>query len=112
MPEPGAAATEVELRLYSRLGCHLCEQAEERLGRYGFVYERLEVGGDLERERLYGHDVPVLTDRAGRVLLRGVFSPGRLSELRLRLRLRREAAGSGDRAAAGMDGLAVSHVTG
>ncbi|MFC5846917.1 glutaredoxin family protein [Deinococcus petrolearius] len=88
MPESGA-----ELLLYSRLGCHLCEQAEERLERYGFVYERLEVGGDPERERLYGHDVPVLTDRAGRVLLRGVFGPGRLSELRLRLR--REAARAG-----------------
>lgn len=102
MPEPGAAEAGAGLRLYSRLGCHLCEQAEERLGRYAFAYERLEVGGDPERERLYGHDVPVLTDRVGRVLLRGVFSPGRLSELRLRLR--REAAGSGDRAAAGMDG--------
>jgi hypothetical protein len=94
MPEPGPGASpEAGLYLYSRLGCHLCEQAEERLERYGFVYERREVGGHPEWERLYGHDVPVLTDRAGRVLLRGVFGPGRLSEVRLRLR--REAAGPG-----------------
>ena len=89
MPEqPGP-----DLVLYSRRGCHLCEQAETRLTQYGFVYERLEVGADPELERLYGHDVPVLGDRAGRVLLRGVFGPGRLSELRLRLR--REAAARG-----------------
>ncbi|WP_288480743.1 glutaredoxin family protein [uncultured Deinococcus sp.] len=89
MPEPG-------LRLYSRVGCHLCEQAEERLDRYGFEYERLEVSGDPERERLYGHDVPVLTDPAGRVLLRGVFGPGRLGELRLRLRRELAPGGAGD----------------
>ncbi len=64
--------------LYSRDGCHLCEDAERVLTELGVPYERVAVSGDAELERLYGWDVPVLT-RGGEVLLKGVFGRARVT---------------------------------
>ncbi|WP_104990268.1 glutaredoxin family protein [Deinococcus sp. NW-56] len=72
------------LTLYTRRGCHLCEQAEERLRLLDFAYTPVDVDTDPALRARYGDDVPVLA--AGeRVLLRGVLSRARLSELKLRL---------------------------
>lgn len=65
------------LVLFSRAGCHLCEDAETLLKDMGVPFERREVGGDAELERLYGWDVPVLA-RGGAVLLKGVFIRARV----------------------------------
>lgn len=81
------------LTLYSRTGCHLCELAEAALSDLQFSFERIEVSGQPELEARYGQDVPVLTG-GQQVLLRGVLSRARLTQLKLRLL--REAQVNGD----------------
>lgn len=74
------------LVLYSRLGCHLCEQAEEALDTLGLAFRRVEVGGDADLEARYGWDVPVLVRGEGaseEVLAKGVISRARLLRLRV-----------------------------
>ncbi|MDB5045038.1 MAG: glutaredoxin [Deinococcus sp.] len=72
------------LTLYSRPGCHLCEQAHAQLRALDYRFTEINITGQPELERLYGHDIPVLA--AGeRVLIKGVFSKGRLSTLKLML---------------------------
>lgn len=68
--------------LYSRLGCHLCEDAEAALSALDWPHTRTEISGDAELERLYGWDVPVLV-RGGAVLLKGVITRSRLLRLTL-----------------------------
>ena len=72
------------LTLYTRRGCHLCEQAEERLRLLDFPYTPVDVDTDPALRARHGDDVPVLAT-GERVLLRGVLSRARLSELKLRL---------------------------
>ena len=66
--------------LYSRAGCHLCEDAEAVLDKFGWPYIRIEISSEEELERLYGWDVPVLV-RGGAVLLKGVITRSRLIKL-------------------------------
>ena len=66
-----------DLMLYSRSGCHLCEDAERLLGELGVPFERVEVSGREDLERLYGWDVPVLC-RGSAVLVKGVFTRTRV----------------------------------
>ena len=66
--------------MYSRLGCHLCEDAEAALDRLRWPYLRVEITGDPELERRYSWDVPVLV-REDEVLLKGVITRGRLEGL-------------------------------
>ncbi|WP_019009507.1 glutaredoxin family protein [Deinococcus aquatilis] len=73
-----------ELTLYSRPGCHLCEQAHAHLLALEYRFTEVDITGNPELEHLYGQDIPVLA--AGkRVLIKGVFSKGRLSTLKLLL---------------------------
>ncbi|WP_019584903.1 glutaredoxin family protein [Deinococcus apachensis] len=81
------------LTLYTRAGCHLCEQAEEGLRALDYRYEAVDVDGDLALKARYGDDVPVLA-LGERVLLKGVLGKGRLSALKLQL-LREAGAGRG-----------------
>jgi glutaredoxin len=51
--------------IYSRVNCHLCEEAEKNV-REVMVYtpfdlEVIDINGDQELERLYGEEVPVIT---------------------------------------------------
>ncbi|TSA86524.1 glutaredoxin family protein [Deinococcus detaillensis] len=66
-----------DLRLYSRAGCHLCEDAETALSSLGVIFERVDISGNAELERLYGWDVPVLT-LGGAVIAKGVLGRERL----------------------------------
>lgn len=72
------------LTLYSRPGCHLCEQAEEHLQQLGFVYRVQDISADPALLERYGDHIPVLA-RNDHDLLRGVLSRPRLSALKLRL---------------------------
>ena len=51
--------------IYSRVNCHLCEEAEknvrEVLVEIHFGLEVIDIHGDQELERLYGEEVPVIT---------------------------------------------------
>lgn len=82
------------LTLYTRAGCHLCEQAEAGLQALAYRYEPVDVSGNPELEARYGHDVPVLA-LGERVLLKGVLGRGRLSTLKVQLLREARAATSG-----------------
>ncbi|GGM10946.1 glutaredoxin family protein [Deinococcus aerophilus] len=85
MPEPVQATGRLPvLTLYTRQGCHLCEQAAEQLTRLDFRFEPVDIDADADLKQRYGHDVPVLA-LGGQTLLKGVLSPARLSALKLRL---------------------------
>ena len=49
--------------IYSRVSCHLCQEAEktlrEVLAEIPFELEVIYIDGDQELERLYGEEVPV-----------------------------------------------------
>lgn len=64
--------------LYSRHGCHLCEQAEELLRRYDFQIEAVDIDQDPQLRARYGECVPVVVID-GRERFRG-----RVSEVLLR----------------------------
>jgi glutaredoxin len=50
--------------LYTRAGCHLCDQAklvlDQARRRVEFAYEELDIDGDPELRRLYNDEVPVI----------------------------------------------------
>jgi glutaredoxin len=50
--------------VYSRHGCHLCENAVNTLEgmreELNFTIEVIYIDGNLELEKLYGHEVPVI----------------------------------------------------
>jgi glutaredoxin len=50
--------------LYTRAGCHLCDQAklvlDQARRQAEFTYEELDIDGDPELRRLYNDEVPVI----------------------------------------------------
>lgn len=50
--------------LYTRVGCHLCDDAKQVIfaarGRADFDYEERDIDGDPELRRLYNEEVPVI----------------------------------------------------
>lgn len=62
------------LTLYTTLGCHLCEQLEAELARWGHAdieLERVEIAVDEALIERYGVRIPVLRDVRGSELERG-----------------------------------------
>jgi glutaredoxin len=61
---PGRLA-HVQVVMYTRRGCHLCEEAWELLEkarrRHGFALSAVDVDPDPEQAARYGHEVPVVT---------------------------------------------------
>jgi glutaredoxin len=59
-----AAAGPREVTLYSRPGCHLCEEAKEAMApvlrEAGAVLREVNIEGDAELEARYGVDIPVI----------------------------------------------------
>jgi len=75
--------------LFTRRGCHLCEQAEDWLVGLGLAPGShggrvVDVDGDAALERLHGHRVPVL-EVDGAVLLEGRFAEADLVRVAHRL---------------------------
>jgi len=52
------------VRMYSRPGCHLCDEARQVIlaerARTGFAYEEIDVSGDDALELEYGIRIPVV----------------------------------------------------
>jgi glutaredoxin len=50
--------------LYTRAGCHLCEEAKRAIeaarGRADFDYQEVDIDGDRELRRRYNDQVPVI----------------------------------------------------
>jgi glutaredoxin len=63
--------------MYTRRGCHLCEQAWQQLEqaqkRYGFSLQQVDIDGDPQLVCDYGECVPVVTID-GKVRFRGVVN--------------------------------------
>ena len=57
--------TGLHVRLYTRAGCHLCEDAwrllDDRRRHYGFTLESVNVDADPDLTTRYGEWVPVVT---------------------------------------------------
>lgn len=70
----------VEVRLYTRRGCGLCEEAEELLAEHQSQLELVDVDADPVWTRLYGVRVPVLTFD-GRVVCEGRFTEAAVAAL-------------------------------
>lgn len=49
-----------EAVVYSRAGCHLCDEAVELLHEFGLVPRIVDVDGDEELRRRHGEWVPVV----------------------------------------------------
>ncbi|WP_433055963.1 glutaredoxin family protein [Dactylosporangium sp. CS-033363] len=48
------------LTLYTRPGCHLCDEAKTVLDRVGEPWDEVDIEGDEELEEEYGFRIPVL----------------------------------------------------
>jgi glutaredoxin len=70
--------------LYTRQGCHLCDDVwallEAQRARYGFPLEAVDVDSDAELRERYGLEVPVIVVDE-KVRFRGVVSPHLLERL-------------------------------
>ncbi len=75
----GASAPRLErsVVMYTRQGCHLCEEAWQQLKhaqkRYGFTLGQVDIDDDPQLVRDYGDCVPVVTID-GKVRFRGVVN--------------------------------------
>lgn len=72
------------LTLYTRPGCHLCEQAEHHLKLLEFQFQEVNVDSTPELRARYGDHIPVLA-LEDRTLAKGVMSKNRLSLLKVQL---------------------------
>jgi glutaredoxin len=54
----------IRLTIYSRPGCHLCDEMKEVVRRVSasvpLALDEIDISGDAELERLYGLEIPVL----------------------------------------------------
>jgi glutaredoxin len=52
------------VRLYTKPGCHLCDEAKREIAAAGlagrFTYEEIDILSDDELKRRYGWDIPVV----------------------------------------------------
>jgi glutaredoxin len=46
--------------LYTRAGCHLCDDAKAALGRLGVGFDEVDIAGDPELTAEYGDRIPVV----------------------------------------------------
>lgn len=74
---PGRDSRPANVVLYTRQGCHLCDQAWEQLDgarrRYGFALRQIDIDADADLIRAYGECVPVVAID-GKVRFRGVVN--------------------------------------
>jgi glutaredoxin len=70
--------------MYTRAGCHLCDDAwtllEQAQRRYGFALTKVDVDADAELAARYGLEVPVV-EVNGQVRFRGIVNTVLLQRL-------------------------------
>jgi len=75
---------EVEIIVYTRVGCHLCDDAKALLERHGLTVETVDIDRDPQLVERYGQCVPVVFVD-GRERFRGRIDPVLLRRLLRRL---------------------------
>jgi len=59
-----SAPVTIQVRLYTKAGCHLCDRAREQLSEalkgYDHLVEEVDIDSDAELARRYGDRVPVI----------------------------------------------------
>jgi glutaredoxin len=84
LTRPRVRLEHVRLILFTRQGCHLCEDAWKVLTqaqqRFGFALETIDVDSDPELASLHGESVPVVTVN-GKVRFKGRVNPVLLTRL-------------------------------
>lgn len=74
----------LQVILYTRRGCHLCDEAAQVLAqarrRYRFPLQAIDVDGDPDLTNRYGPEVPVVTVN-GKLRFRGQVNPVLLRRL-------------------------------
>ena len=57
--------TKARVRIYTRPGCHLCDEAKAEIARAGcphlYDLEEIDIDSDPRLAGLYGYDIPVVT---------------------------------------------------
>ncbi len=66
--------------LYTRYGCHLCEEAERMLVEYGQRPTIVDIDGDPELRKRFDTCVPVV-EIDGKIRFRGLVNPTLLRRL-------------------------------
>ena len=66
--------------LYTRVGCHLCDDARDLLQRHGLTPRLVDIAGETQLAAEYGDCVPVV-EIDGRVRFRGRVNPVLLRRL-------------------------------
>jgi glutaredoxin len=51
---------DIDVVVYTRVGCHLCEEARETLLRHGLVPRMVDIDADEQLRAAYGTAVPVV----------------------------------------------------
>jgi hypothetical protein len=78
------ARPDLNFVMFTRAGCHLCDQAWEQLveaqKQYGFTLEQRDVDGDAELVACHGNCVPVVAVN-GKVRFRGAVNSVLLKRL-------------------------------
>lgn len=72
----------IVLRVYTTLGCHLCEQVEAlvaRLSKTDLCFEHIEIVDDEALVERYGVRIPVLIDERGVEVLEGNVGPAEVA---------------------------------
>jgi glutaredoxin len=70
----------MKILLYTRRGCHLCDQAEDMLAALGVAATQVDVDAEPAAAARYGLRVPVL-EVAGEAVLEGRFQERQLAAL-------------------------------
>jgi len=81
---PPSKSKEWDVIMYTRQGCHLCEQAWQQLEQaqqhYPLALRQIDIDTDTQLACAYGECVPVVVIN-GRVRFRGVLNPVLLKRL-------------------------------
>ena len=64
MPDKAGSAGSIQIDIYSRPGCHLCDEAKDVIDRvqrrFGFNVRVIDIETDPDLERAYGQEIPVV----------------------------------------------------
>ena len=66
--------------MYSRQGCHLCEEMAAQLAAMGIAFDKVDVDSDPHLRLRYGREVPVLV--SGDTVIKHRLTPEAVAKLR------------------------------